>query len=270
MIVFAGIVPHPPLLIPEIGKSDTEKVRATQNAMEMFSKKLVESEPDTIIMISPHMVHYPHMYNVCGMESLAGNFENFNEEAYQWEGKNNLELASEIVDKSEAEGLPAIFYDNGDSKYTVDHGVMVPLYFFEKELDFPAKILPLGYSIAGRAEHYAFGQVIGSICAKKSTERIAIIASGDLSHRLQHKMGEDQKNTGAEFDKTLTNLITCGDDFSILNLDEDLVENAGECGYKSILVLLGALSGRDYKPEVYSYEGPFGVGYMVANLNIDS
>jgi len=51
-------------------------------------------------------------------------------------------------------------------------------------------------------------------------------------------------------------------------MDKNLVEEAGECGYRSIIILLGALDGLDWKPEILSYEAPFGVGYLVANFKI--
>jgi hypothetical protein len=44
---------------------------------------------------------------------------------------------------------------------------------------------------------------------------------------------------------------------------------AGECGYRSILVALGSVGNELPDHQVLSYEGPFGVGYMVAVL-VDS
>ena len=53
---------------------------------------------------------------------------------------------------------------------------------------------------------------------------------------------------------------------AVLNLDEDLIEHAGECGLRSIVILLGALQGLSVTPQILSYEGPFGVGYLVASF----
>ena len=52
----------------------------------------------------------------------------------------------------------------------------------------------------------------------------------------------------------------------ILTMDPDLVQAAGECGLRSIAVLLGCLDGEAVQTEILSYEGPFGVGYPVALL----
>lgn len=261
MIVFAAIVPHPPILIPEVGKEETKKVAKTVAAYEKLAADLAMAEPDTIIIISPHMIHYPHLFTVCGMANLAGSFEAFGASDVGWKGTNDTELATEIVDKSEDESLPAILYDNGEAQYELDHGTMVPLYFISKALDFPAKILPMSYSYASRSEHYSFGQVISEV-VQHQNQRIAVIASGDLSHRL---IGPNAKD-GVAFDKEFLDNLKKGDEYSIVNMADDLLENAGECGYRSTLILLGALSGLEYKPVVYSYEGPFGVGYAVVNM----
>src|SRR5207244_2534213 len=46
----------------------------------------------------------------------------------------------------------------------------------------------------------------------------------------------------------------------------DMRRSAGECGYRSMLVAIGAAEGAESNCEVISYEAPFGVGYMVAQL----
>lgn len=268
MIVFAGIVPHPPALIPQIGKGEEAKIALTKNSLIKLGQKLAESEPDVIIFITPHMAHYPHLFNVCGMSDLFGSFRFFDYPDYEWHGHNDTELAAEIVDKSEDEGLPTILYDNGEGEYELDHGITVPYFFLKDQIDFTHNILPIGYSSASRSEHYTFGQVISEVCERKTSTRVAIIASGDLSHRIGQSSQSGEHYRGEEFDRELMNLLKDGDEYGIVNMNDELVESAGECAYRSILILLGAIAGKEFKPEVYSYENPFGVSYMVANMNI--
>jgi len=266
MIVFGAIVPHPPIIVPGVGKGEEEKIVKTREAMERLSRELAEAEPDTIIVITPHALLYPDMFNICGMEDLFGNFKDFKDENFEWEGKNNLILAREISDKAETEGIPALLYDNGDSKYQVDHGVLVPFYFFEDKLVEAHRVLPIAYTYGSRSEHYVFGQTLAEV-AEKSSDRIAIIASGDLSHRLKDTQGGSNL-LGQKFDQEFLESLRQRDEYAIVNMDPELIEGAGECGYRSALILLGALSGRTYEPKVYSYEGPFGVGYAVVNFNV--
>jgi len=52
----------------------------------------------------------------------------------------------------------------------------------------------------------------------------------------------------------------------IVDIDVNLRRLAGECGYRSMLVAIGASSELPLSCEVLSYEAPFGVGYLVAQL----
>jgi aromatic ring-opening dioxygenase LigB subunit len=267
MIVFAGLLPHPALLIPSLGQGKEENIKKTRAAYDQFIEKLQETEPDTIILISPHMQHYLHLFNICGMSDLYGSFKSLGDNKYEWHGQNDLELAEEISDKAEDEGLPAVLFDSGEGEYELDQGAMVPVYFIEQNMDFSFRLLPIGTSVASRTEHYTFGQVISEVCERRRDKRIAIVASGDLSHRLIDPKGIED-NVGKRFDQQILNAIKEGDEYSIINIDDNLLEEAGQCGYNSLLILLGSISGLDYKPEIYSYEGPFGVGYAVVNMNV--
>ena len=51
-------------------------------------------------------------------------------------------------------------------------------------------------------------------------------------------------------------------------LDKKLIYDAGECGLKSILILEGIMDKIRYTPRLFSYEGPFGVGYLVMNFEL--
>jgi AmmeMemoRadiSam system protein B len=206
------------------------------------------------------------MFNVCGMEKVKGNFLDFGFPEYKFKGSNNLPLATEIVDQSEAEGIAALLYNN-EAQYYLDHGVMVPLYFITKYMKKSFKVLPIGYTYGSRAEHYMFGQLLAEVC-EKNEGRIAIIASGDLSHHL-NDVDESIRNTGFDFDKMIVKMVNSNDEHGIMEMETTTIAAAGECGYKSIITLLGAVSDQATDPEVYSYEGPFGVGYMVANMNVD-
>ena len=102
--------------------------------------------------------------------------------------------------------------------------------------------------------------------------RGAWIASGDMSHRLREDGPYGLHPSGPKFDKKFIELLKKKDIKGILNLNPQLVEEAGECGLRSFCMLLGALeeSKLNWQPEILSYESPFGVGYLVANLKIET
>ena len=100
--------------------------------------------------------------------------------------------------------------------------------------------------------------------------KYALIASGDLSHCLKKEGPYGFHSDGPKFDKALIEYLKKKDIKNFLKLDEMFPE-AGECGLRSFCFLLGILeaSGINYQPEILSYEGPFGVGYLVANFKLN-
>jgi len=148
-----------------------------------------------------------------------------------------------------------------------EYGAQVPLYYLMKSLpNLPVEELSITFD--SYREHYQWGERVGKKY-QDSFERIAFVASGDLSHRLKEEGPYGFHPTGPEFDRKLVELIKKEDVEGILLLDPDLIEEAGECGLRSICFLFGVLEGLNYDPEILSYEGPFGVGYLVVNFEIN-
>ena len=100
-------------------------------------------------------------------------------------------------------------------------------------------------------------------------KKYALIASGDLSHCLKKEGPYGFHPDGPKFDKALIDALKEKNIEKILKLDETYPD-AGECGLRSFCFLLGILeeSGINYQPEILSCEGPFGVGYLVANFKL--
>jgi hypothetical protein len=47
------------------------------------------------------------------------------------------------------------------------------------------------------------------------------------------------------------------------------VQAAGQCGLRSLVALGGFLGDEAVRdPQIFSYEGPFGVGYLVAGFGL--
>lgn len=261
-LVFAGISPHPPILLPEIGKSeDLAKVVETSQALNKLGRVLNEAEIDTLIIISPHMLVYPDKFNICGIKKLFGTFASFDAPEVIVEYDNDLDLANQIFSASQKEGIDALLYDNNSEFFEMDHGLMVPLYFLSRQQESKFKVLPIAYSFQDKTKHFALGQIIGEI-AKKNNKRIGILASGDFSHQLI------QKPQTKYYDEKLISDLKNKNTEDILFYEDEIIDEWSECGFRSVLILLGALDGLNYTPEIISYEGPFGVGYIVANFNL--
>jgi len=265
---FAAITPHPPIIIPGIGqKDDLVKVGQTILAMKKLTNIFQEAEIDTLVIISPHMLIYPNQFSICSMKKLFGTFAPFGSPETMIEFSNNLDLAREIDKKSRDGNIKTLLYDNDGEFFELDHGLMVPLFYISRGQESALKVVPIAYSHLDRASHFTFGQILKEVI-KNSNDRCGIIASGDLSHRLTSGAPAGYSVAGKDFDEKIVKDIKSGKTQEILYYDEDFIEEAGECGYRSILTLLGALDGLNAKPEVLSYEGPFGVGYLVANYKL--
>ncbi|MDD3007003.1 MAG: AmmeMemoRadiSam system protein B [Candidatus Pacebacteria bacterium] len=259
MLSFAAICPHPPLLIPDIGREDTYRVQNTISAMEDLARDLVRKKIDTILVVSPHGSVFIDFMSVNLAEKLIGDFSEFGSDI-KMDLQNDTELARYIKDLSDTNKFPLQTVSE-----PLDHGTMVPLYFLTKQLDV-AKVCQLSFSYLDYGKHFTFGEIIYE-AIQNVDRKVAFIASGDLSHRLTPQAPAGFSPRGKDFDKILIESLEKNDVASILDIDSALIEDAGECGLRSIIILLGALSNVNYKFEKMSYEGPFGVGYLVGKFD---
>ena len=256
MIVFSAIMPHPPLIIPEIGsEGDRKKVQKTISAMEKLREDLEKSDPETLIIISPHAEMESERFVINSADPLRGSFIDFGYDKI-YDFKNDFEAIDRITYFGNMSGMPTHLHES-----FLDHGALVPLHYLTKNMR--PKIIHLAFSMLSLETHYEYGKTLAKMCC--DDRRIAIAASGDLSHRLIPEAPAGYSKKGKEFDELLINLLKKADTKGIIDLDEDFVEEAGQCGLRSVMILLGALEGK-YNFNLLSYEGPFGVGYLTASL----
>jgi MEMO1 family protein len=260
-IVFSGIAPHPPLLVPEVGGNRIEQVADSQRALREFSRRLIDTNPETIVVISPHSPHDARAFTARSTAELIGDFREFYAPGVRLTFLNDLEMLDAIELASATEGVELRKLDRD---YPLDHGALVPLYYLH-EAGWRGRVAVIGFTYQSNEKHLAFGRAIAK-AAVAIHRRAALVASGDLSHRLIVGGPYEYEPTAHLFDEQIVNAIERGDSSAVLNIDSDLRERAGECGYRSIVIALGCIGERVSEHEVLSYEGPFGVGYMVAVL----
>lgn len=265
-IIGGCIVPHPPLLIPAIGGKDREKVRSTYLAMEELSRKLADLQPEVLVMISPHTPPYRDAFTVKADAVLGGSFASFGQPRVRISKHNDVELTAAMVETAESGGFPLLSQHVTSSHMSVsgeelDHGLLVPLYYLDQAFETPVVCL----SISGLSyeSHFRLGGIARTACEDLG-RRAVFVASGDLSHRLIKGAPAGYSPRGAEFDNMIVEIVREGRFEDINEIPEDLVEAAGECGFRSIHTMWGALKNGPLANSVLSYEGPFGVGYLVS------
>ena len=259
-LVFTGIAPHPPIMVPEVGRDAIEDVRASIEAMTEFTNRIKESGAETVVLISPHAPLEPDSFVAYSGPILQGEFSRFQAPDTQFQTLVDDELLTAITTsaaKDEFE-LTRLAED------VLDHGTAVPLYFLLAN-GWKGKVVALGYSFLSNDDHLQFGA-----CIKRAVDelgrRTAFVASGDLSHRLKPQAPAGFNPHAHKFDEEVVDAIRSNQPQRIAEIDTSLRKLAGECGYRSMLVAMGASSTLQQDCEVISYEAPFGVGYMVAQL----
>jgi aromatic ring-opening dioxygenase LigB subunit len=265
-ICFGCITPHPPLLIPDVGRGQERTISATIEAMETLAGLIAARKPQTALVISPHGEYHMDAMGILTAASCTGDMYSWGSGEPQRYFDNDMELVELIRD--EAKELKVPLKSIGDSGYRLDQGVMVPMHFLYPALQ-EACLVPLTFSWLPLTIHYEFGKALSRAVAR-SGKRVVLIASGDLSHRLIPEAPAGYDPIGKVFDEMLVKAVSELDVDSIIHMDRKLIERAGECGLRSVVILLGALDGLKVKPKVHSYEGPFGVGYLVASFDVES
>ncbi len=259
-LVFAGITPHPPLLIPSIGKEAAKKVEKTKLALEKLEEDIYLAHPDVIIIFSPHsnLLKEAFTLNLC--PKYHSDLREFGDLSTQLTFPGEMQALSSLRKTAENAGMACRLI----SEPTIDHGIAVPLFFLTRHLK-NTPIVPIGFCDAEWKTHLEFGYLIKEQIMN-SNKRVAVIASGDLSHALTTDAPAGFNQRGSEFDRKVQDLFAVQNTTGLLQLDPSLVSDAAECGFKTFLMLSGVLRGVNYTYQSYCYESPFGVGYLTAHF----
>ncbi|NBG87985.1 AmmeMemoRadiSam system protein B [Isachenkonia alkalipeptolytica] len=251
------IVPHPPILISELGKGKEKEAQRTLQGMKEVAQKIKAGNPDTLVLITPHGAVHQNKLAFLEGEETTGDLREF--------GYPHLKMTKELDAKNieglkegfKEQGLPGVFIEE-----SLDHGAFVPLHFIEKEIP-ETKLIHIAIGMLGLKELYDLGLKIQEIL-EAGEGAFTIVVSGDLSHRLKDEGPYGYDERGEEFDRRIINAIKRCNVADIMNMPEEIYGPAGECGLRPIVLGFGILGEGKLTSRVLSYEGPFGVGYMNA------
>lgn len=261
-ILGAYIVPHPPLIIPEVGRGNEKAIQNTIDSYNDVAREIASLKPDTIVVISPHTTIYADYFHISPGIKASGDMAQFSAPEVNMEVKYDDRLAMTISGESTAEGIFAGTQGQQDKK--LDHATFIPLYFVNKYYT-DYEVVRCGFSGMGPLEHLKFGRAI-RYAAEDLGRNIVIIASGDLSHKLKEDGPYGFAAEGPVFDEYIVKAIRQADLLAFLTAPQDICSGAAECGLNSFRIMAGALDGYNIESKFYSYEGPFGVGYAVGSF----
>lgn len=251
-LVFSAITPHSPILIPSIGKDDFNYLKKTVSAYTFLEEEIYVARPQTIIIISysEHILNNAFSINLS--QKYKSNFKDFGEYSIEKEFLNDIGFTHHIREKFEGK-IPVKLF----SEEKLNYEASVPLHYLTEHLK-DAAIIPIIFSRLDNQCHFNFGQNLKDLILS-ANKRIAIIASIDLANC---------ETKGSQLNKKITRLIKNKNNKGILRIKEETIKEAKLNDFNALLILLGAMDGINYEPKILSYEFPFGIGYLTANLKL--
>ncbi|MCL2684141.1 MAG: hypothetical protein FWE55_02755 [Synergistaceae bacterium] len=257
--IWAAYMPHPPIIIPGVGGGREREAAATLKGLSDVLERIRERVPDRILLLSPHQPYALGAFAVNASGIINGGLSAFGTMEASFELHVPVSCVSLLAEYLGSKDIPTGKVESGD--LSRDNGSCVPLHFLRKCYGgLPEVILssPIGLD---REMSVKLGEVLASFDDGK---KWGLLASGDLSHRLKPGAPAGFSPEGEKFDKAAVAALETTNPAPLMNLSPHSIEEAGECGMRSALAMLGLVSKLGGKIEMLSYEGPFGVGYCNA------
>ncbi len=259
--VWAALMPHPPIILPEIGRGREAEAGATLSGIRQMVESLRKlPRPEVLLILSPHQSYAPGALYLNNAPRVHGTLAAFGSPDLGGTARVPLGELSMLAAYLAEAGLPVKAGPTPD--ISRDHGTQVPMIALQELWPdgHPALMVSCPIGLSPR-QALALGKALRRYTVPGNW---ALLASGDLSHRLSPDAPAGYNAEGAIFDAAVVEALKTGDPGILLDLSPRTLEGAGECGLRSVLTLLG-LAGVPL--EVFSYEGPFGVGYCTALWN---
>ncbi len=263
MLAFAAFTPHPLTAIPDVGKEHRGKVQRTLRSFQTLSHELYSAQPDVIISISPHPRVAIEAFTINQRPEVIVEFSMFGNLSDRVVLKNDLELGYRIKEPVETQ-LPVVLTDDEH----LDYGHAIPLYHLTKNFKpHMIRVIPIGASALDPKQHFSFGTLINRQI-HRVTKRIAVIASGDLSHGASKRLVAGYTARAARFNHMVRVAVERMDTPALLAITAKKLATVSECGIRPLLMLLGILDERKYQSSILSYEAALGVGYLTVQFQV--
>jgi AmmeMemoRadiSam system protein A len=263
-IKFGCISPHPPIIVPEVGQGREAGAQRTIDALQQVAGEITVHRPKTVLIMATHGPLNPGAFVLLTAPAAQGDFGRWGASQVNFRFDTDAELIAAIRDEATRAELAVDAANRWNGG--LDWSVTVPLHYLRSGMG-DAPLTPMNISFLSAAKHFRFGQAVRHAIDRVG-RRAVIIASADLSHRLSDDSQYGFDPAGPELDRRVREAVAAWDVDALLTMDEGFREQAGEDAVSSISFLMGALDGLSVRPRVLSYEGPFGVGYMVAAIDI--
>lgn len=258
MLVFAAYTPHPPTLAPHNDSSRTRKTPKTEAAFSELAQKLYAAQPELILLLSPHGHGSRDQFSVNAHQNFETNFEDLGHFASKRIFDGLPYFAAEIK-----EHISQFYPVRLISDKMLDYSISIPLHLLTEELQ-DISVVPIIQCDRDFESHYIFGQHLYHIILQ-SKKRIAVIASGNLSHALTPKGKQlSDVHSYRQFDTQILDALKAQNYDSIRQIPEQEADSVQSDGIRTLTILLGLCAQIQHKAHILSYEYPHGIGYLTA------
>ncbi len=261
MLTLSVLMCHAPIVVPAVGGARARACRASTRAMAEAARRVVEAKPEIVVVLSPHTPRVRGAFSLVAGPRVQGDLGDFGADDVRCDLPRAEGAVAAIGEACRAAGVAV----EELRLRRLDHGAMVPLAFLV-EAGWQGETVVIGVPAEPSADDTAaFGRALGRALAATG-KRWALVASGDCSHRLLPEAPAGFHPRAARFDAALVELVRAGDDAGLFSVDDALRDLAAEDVLDTAQVA-AACAGSAAGRELLSYEGPFGVGYLVAVLH---
>ena len=261
-ITAAFMVPHPPLIVPAVGRGGEKEIEETTAAYEEAARQIAALKPETIVITSPHSVMYSDYFHISPGNGARGSFSQFGAPQERFDETYDTEFRDLLCDLADEIEFPAGTLGERDRQ--LDHATMVPLWFIRRFYD-GFKIVRIGLSGLPLTEHYRLGQLIAK-ASEMTGRRVVIVASGDLSHKCRAEGPYGFAPEGPEYDARIMDVCGRAAFGELFDFDETFCERAAECGHRSFVIMAGAFDGLAVRAQALSHQDVTGVGYGICTF----
>lgn len=262
MLVYSGITPHSPLLLPHINEDGLHLFEDTVEAMNHVAEEIYDAGAESLLVISDHNTVHDQAFSINVSEPYEFDLTEFGQFSFDHAFYPDLKTIDFAQRSLRADHIPVTL----TSDESLNYSDAVPLYYVQK-LVRDIHLFPVTFSGLSPKHHFQFGQALAE-AIHTSPKRIAVIAAGDLSHRLTKDSPLGFHEDGAFFDQRIQEIVMQGNASNLLALDEVRAHNAGESIFKQLLILYGIMDGVKLHPTIHCYEAPAGTGLLTASLTL--
>ncbi len=255
------MVPHPPIIMKEVGRGEEKKIQRTIDSYTECARVIGELAPDLIVVATPHTVMYSDYFAVSPGSGAYGDMGAFGSPGVSFSVKYDEAFTRELDRECRRRGIAAGTLGEKPKYRRLDHGTMIPLYFIDRFYSSERyRLVRIGLSGQSYEAHYILGMLIKEL-SEKLGRRCVFIASGDLSHCQKEDGPYGYKAAGPEYDEKLVSVMKGADFASLFDFDYDFIEEAEQCGHRAFVMMAGALDRCAVDTTFLSHEATFGVGY---------